>query len=160
MSEGKPLSKTIEKQIDALSSTLDLDRRHRTVVKLSGTDDPRRKSLELLSGDWADENPWFVVDESGTVHALTSVASLMHFIQTMQGASNENFSLKLEKAIWQHFPIDFHDVWVVAMSELQKQLEKNRDSRILEVDIDHLIDRIHREHPNLFYHIKEGMIER
>ncbi len=159
MPESNPLPKAIEKQIDALSQTLDLHHRRRTVVRLHATDDPRRKSLELISGEWEGDQPWFVVDESGTVHALTSVAALMHFIQTMQSSTNENFSLKLEKAIWQHFPIDFHDVWVVAMNELQKRLATSPDSRVLEVDIDRLIDRIHREHPNLFYRIKEGMID-
>lgn len=158
MENAKALPKAIEKQIKDLSKTLDLGSRGHTVVRLASTDNPKRKTLELLSGDWEGNHPWFVVDESGIVHALTSVEALMHFIQTMQSSSNENFSLKLEKAIWKHFPIDFHDVWVVAMSELEKRLATNRESRILEVDIDRLIERIHTEHPNLFYHLKEGMI--
>ena len=159
MENSKALTKATQKKIDEITKSLDLKQNGRTVVQLAGTDDPNKKTLELLSGEWDMAKPWFVVDEEGEVHALTSVESFMHFIHTMQNASNENFSLKLEKAIWKHFPVDFHDVWIVAMSELESRLAKNRESRILEVDIESLIERIHREHPNLFYHLKEEMLE-
>ncbi|MGE4294161.1 MAG: DUF2603 domain-containing protein [Campylobacterales bacterium] len=159
MENSKALTKATQKKIDEISKSLDLAQSGRTVLQLAATDDPNKKTLELLSGEWDTGKPWFVVDEKGEVHALTSVESFMHFIHTMQHASNENFSLKLEKAIWKHFPVDFHDVWVVAMGELESRLAKNRDSRILEVDIESLIDRIHREHPNLFYHLKEEALE-
>lgn len=159
MEDPKVLPKAVQRQISELSKTLDLGSNSHTVVRLASTENPKRKTLELLSGQWEGTQPWFVVDEEGGVHALTSVKALMHFIQTMQSSSNENFSLKLEKAIWKHFPIDFHDVWVVAMGELEKRLATNRESRILEVDIERLIERIHHEHPNLFYHLKDGLEE-
>ena len=115
MENSKALTKATQKKIDEITKSLDLKQNGRTVVQLAGTDDPNKKTLELLSGEWDMAKPWFVVD--------------------------------------------FHDVWIVAMSELESRLAKNRESRILEVDIESLIERIHREHPNLFYHLKEEMLE-
>ncbi|MDR1912819.1 MAG: DUF2603 domain-containing protein [Helicobacteraceae bacterium] len=154
------LGKAVQKQIDEIVSSLDLAQSGRTVLRLSGTDDPNKKTLELLSGEWDTKKPWFIVDESGKIHALTSVESFMQFIHSLHSVTSENFGLKLEKAIWRNLPVDFGDVWAVAIGELESRLAKNRDSRILEVDIESLVDRIRREHPNLFYHVKENELER
>lgn len=149
------LAQGVEQKIDEVSKSLDLPKNERTVLKLSPTDDPHRKNLALLSGSWQNKMPWIVVDENNEVHALTSSESFMSLVRSLQIATNENFGLKLEKAIWKYFPIDFHDVWVVATNELKKLLEKNENARILEIDIENLIDHIYKRHPNLFYHIKE-----
>ncbi|MDR2034056.1 MAG: DUF2603 domain-containing protein [Helicobacteraceae bacterium] len=154
------LGKAVQKQIDEIVRSLDLAQSGRTVLRLSGTNDPNKKTLELLSGEWDTKKPWFIVDESGTIHALTSVESFMQFIHSLHSVTSENFGLKLEKAIWRNLPVDFGDVWAVAIGELESRLAKNRDSRILEVDIESLVDRIRREHPNLFYHVKENELER
>ncbi|MDR3163121.1 MAG: DUF2603 domain-containing protein [Helicobacteraceae bacterium] len=158
MAEAK-LCKTTLQKIEEAARSLDASAQDsRTVLRLASTDNPKKKTLELLSGDWDPSKPWFVVDESGKVYALTSVESFMQFIHSLHSVSSENFSLKLEKAIWRNFPIDFGDVWAVAISELESKLAHNRNTRILEVDIESLIDRIRREHPNLFYHLKEEML--
>lgn len=154
-SKSLTITKSVEKKIDEISKSLEVDSSDRTVLKLSATDDPRKKTLLLVSGSWEGEKPWFVVDEKNEVHALANAQSLMNFVRSMQFATNENFGLKLEKAIWKYFPIDFQDVWVVATTELKNLLEENNNARILEVDIESLIDKIRIAHPNLFYHIKD-----
>ncbi|MDR1451999.1 MAG: DUF2603 domain-containing protein [Helicobacteraceae bacterium] len=154
------IGKAVQKQIDEIAKSLDLAHSGRTVLRLGGTDDPNKKTLELLSGEWNADTPWFIVDESGKIHALTNIESFMQFIRSLHGVSSENFSLKLEKAIWRNLPVDFGDVWAVAIGELEGRLSKNRDSRILEVDIESLVERIRKEHPNLFYHIKGNLAER
>jgi hypothetical protein len=153
------LGKATLQKIEEVAKSLDLANSSRTVLRLSSTDDPNKKTLELLSGEWDTKRPWFVIDENGKVHALTSVKSFMEFIKSLHGISSENFSLKLEKAIWRNFPIDFGDVWAVAIVELESRLAQNRETRILEVDIEKLVERIRKEHPNLFYHLREETIE-
>lgn len=149
------LTQNIEKQVEEISKNLGVPHADRTVLKISATEDPNKKTLTLLSGSWESDKPWFVVDEANRVHALTSSESFMHLVRSMQFATNENFGLKLEKAIWSYFPIDFQDVWAVATSELKKLLDKNGSGKIVEVDIEKLIGVIHKKHPNLFYHIRE-----
>jgi hypothetical protein len=151
--------KAEQRQIDEIAKSLDLAQSGRTVLRLNDTDDPNKKTLELLSGEWDPKKPWFIIDAGGAIHALTSVESCMQFIRSLHGVSSENFGLKLEKAIWQNMPVDFSDVWAVAIGELESKLANNRDSRILEVNVESLIERIRREHPNLFYHIKEDVLE-
>ncbi|GHS86685.1 UPF0763 protein [Campylobacterota bacterium] len=154
-----PIGKALQQKIDEVAKSLNLAQNSRTVLRVSPTDDPNKKTLELLSGEWDPQKPWFVVDEGGKIHALTSIDSFMQFIHSLHAVSGENFGLKLEKAIWRNFPIDFNDVWTVAISELDAKLVKNRDTRMLEVDIESLIERIRKEHPNLFYRIREEVLE-
>jgi len=47
--------------------------------------------------------------------------------------------------------VDFDDVWTVAVEEIRAQVEKNSDKTTLEINIDALVERIRKEHPNLFY---------
>ena len=155
MKEATRLEKTTLQKIEEVASSLDLANSARTVVKIADTIDPKKKTLELISGDWDTKKPWFVIDDGGKVFALTSAESFMQFIHSLHAVSSENFSLKLEKAIWRNFPIDFGDVWAVANGELEGKLAINRDTRILEVDIETLVEHIRKEHPNLFYHISD-----
>ena len=56
--------------------------------------------------------------------------------------------MKLEKSILQQLPLDFQDVWAVAMEEIGKS-KKN------EIDFDKLVKKIKKEHPNLFLDLKD-----
>ncbi|GHV59679.1 UPF0763 protein [Campylobacterota bacterium] len=159
MEKAVGLGKATLQQIEEIANSLDISQNNRTVLKLSATDNPSKKTLELLSGEWDPKKPWFVVDEDGGIHALTSVESFLKFINSVHTVSSENFSLKLEKAIWRNFPVDFQDVWAVAIGELETRLAKDRNTRILEVDIESMVERIRQEHPNLFYHIKEEALQ-
>ncbi|GHV09672.1 UPF0763 protein [Campylobacterota bacterium] len=155
MKEAAGLEKATLQKIEEVASSLDLSSSARTIIKIGDTTDPKKKTLELISGEWDTKKPWFVIDDGGKVYALTSVESFMRFIHSLHAVSSENFSLKLEKAIWRNFPIDFGDVWAVAIGELEGKLAVNHDTRILEVDIETLVERIRKEHPNLFYHLTD-----
>jgi len=126
-----------------------------TVVRLLDTEDPNRKMLELVQGSWESKAPWFVVDESGRLFVLSSIESILQLVKSLNEAKYENFTLKLEKAILENLPVDFNDVWVVAMNEIQKRLAESKSKNYLDLDIKQLVKEIKRNHPNLFMNLKQ-----
>jgi len=74
-------------------------------------------------------------------------------MNSLQHMGEEVFKSRLEKAIAKELPIDFHDVWAVAIDELQKRL-KDGTTKPSNINLESLIKNIKREHPNLFYSLK------
>ncbi len=139
-------------QIELLSQTLGLPKNsERTILKMSSDpENPNEKTLKLISGSWDSKGPWFIVDENDKIHTVLPVETTIKLIESLKKAQEENFHLKLEKSIWQNVPIDFEDVWVVAMDEIRKMVQESKDKNILNINIDKLIKKIKKEHPNLF----------
>ncbi len=142
----------IMSQIELLSQTLGLPKNsERTILKMSSNpENPNEKTLKLISGSWDSKGPWFIVDENDKIHTVLPVETTIKLIESLKKAQEENFHLKLEKSIWQNVPIDFEDVWVVAMDEIRKIVQESKDKNILNINIDKLIKKIKKEHPNLF----------
>lgn len=126
-----------------------------TIVKMSLGTDERHRSLELMQGSWNEEQPWVIVDEEERIYALTSVESIAKLIGMLTLTQSENFQHKLEKAIWQRLPIDFEDVWEVAMERIRTLARTQPDSAIVNIDLDWLISEIKQKYPNLFYHLDQ-----
>ncbi|WP_281951417.1 DUF2603 domain-containing protein [Nitrosophilus kaiyonis] len=126
-----------------------------TVVKISNTQDPDKKTLELIQGAWDSKAPWFVIGDDNKVYVLSSIESIMELINSLKKTKYENFNLKLEKAILENLPVDFNDVWVVAMQEIQNRLAKSKNKHLLDIDIKKLIKDIKKNHPNLFLKLKD-----
>ncbi|BCD61536.1 MULTISPECIES: DUF2603 domain-containing protein [Nitratiruptor] len=126
-----------------------------TVVKLEDTEDPNKKTLELIQGSWENNAPWFVIGKENKVFVLSSLEAMLHLIKSLNEAKYENFNLKLEKAILENLPIDFNDVWVVAMNEIQKRLAESKNKNLLDIDIKKLVQDIKKNHPNLFMRLKD-----
>ena len=142
-------------KIDLISKSLGLPKqKQRTVLKIFKTYNSNEKLLHLKRGDWKSNEPWFVIDEDNNIKNILSLEVLINIVNTLKKTQQENFNLKLEKTIWQHIPIDFQDVWVVAMQEI-KLIAKDKDALEIEIDIDKLVKNIKKEHPNLFLNIKE-----
>ena len=72
--------------------------------------------LRLKNSKLNRVEPWFIIDEDGGTHALTSLHSLNNLLDTLKKNQKEIFELKLEKAIYQQMPVDFNDAWAVAMT--------------------------------------------
>ena len=141
-------------KINILSKKIGMDEnREKTILNLEDTDNPERKLLTLKSGTWDNEEPWFVIDKDGKIHTMLSLDTLLHIVKSLRIAQEENFNLKLEKSIWQNVPIDFQDVWVVAMDEIKKQLKNSKDKRSLNIDIDKVVKDIKKKYPNLFLNL-------
>ena len=150
--DGDNLLENINKMADELGI---VDAKNLTVVKITDAEDPNKKILELLQGKWDSKAPWFVIGEDNKVYVLSSLESIMELINSLRKTKYENFNLKLEKAILENLPVDFNDVWVVAMQEIQNRLSKSKDKHLLDIDIKKLIKDIKKNHPNLFLKLKD-----
>lgn len=133
----------------------DIDLTNRTVLELRNTEEPDVKTLSLKSGSWDASEPWFVVDEKNKIHTMISMDSVNQIIKNFKESQQESFNLKLEKTIWQNVPIDFHDVWAVAMDEIKFISKGKIDQKAIRVDLEKLIEKIKQEHPNLFLDLKD-----
>lgn len=126
-----------------------------TIVKMGPGTDDRHKELELLQGSWQEERPWIIVDEEEHVYTLTSADALTQIIRLLSLTQSENFQYKLERAILQRLPIDFHDVWEVAMDRIRKLVRSQSESTVVNLDLDWLVSEIKQKYPNLFYHLDQ-----
>lgn len=141
--------------INVISNDIGLDG-DKTVIEIENTDNPEVKRLSLKSGSWGANEPWFVVDEKQKLHTMMSIKSVNKIVENFRATQEENFNLKLEKTIWQNIPIDFQDVWAVAMDEVKSMAtQEGEDTKVINVDLDKLIIKIKAEHPNLFLNFKD-----
>lgn len=140
--------------IDTISKKIGIDEESKTVLEVETTDNPDIKSLSLKSGSWEGKEPWFVIDEKKKIHAMLSVDTLSRMVENLKTLGQENFELRLEKTIWKNLPVDFGDVWVVAMDEIKNIAQNSKNAHSVKLDIDKLISNIKQKHPSLFVDIK------
>ncbi len=143
--------------IEKLSRSLGiLKPKDRTFLEIEPTGEANAKLLRLKSGRWnSKKEPWLVVDEKQKAYAMMPIDTLSKIVENFKRLEEEAFALKLEKSILQHIPLDFNDVWAVAVKEIEKQKKTPKD-------FDKVILKIKKEYPNLFldlhdFHFPEGM---
>ncbi len=142
------------KEIDAVAKRLGMPKpSERPVMQILPGEEENRKVLELKRGSWSDEQPWFIIDEDGKLLVLSTAEAMTAIMNSLQHMGEEVFKARLERAIAKELPIDFHDVWVVAMHELQQKLKEGAAAQ--SVDLDTLVKSIKRKHPNLFYSLRD-----
>lgn len=146
---------SVYEMINVISKDIGLNE-DKTVIKIENTEDQKIKQLNLKSGSWSTTKPWFVVDENQKLHTMMSINSVNKIVKNFRETQEENFNLKLEKVIWQNIPIDYQDVWAVAMDEIKFLIaNKDQDTQVINVDLEKLITKIKAEHPNLFLNLKD-----
>ena len=160
--EIKPIKGSeLLKQIGTMAKDMGIENpQDVTVVHLVDTDDPNKKILELIQGSWENRAPWFVIGKDDKIFVLSSLESILQLLKSLNEAKYENFNLKLEKAILENLPVDFNDVWVVAMDEIQKRLSESKNKNLLDIDIRKLVKDIKKHHPNLFLSFEKMKFER
>jgi hypothetical protein len=147
------------KRVDGIAARLGMPKPHqRPVLEIKAGEKENQKVIELKRGDWNDEKPWFVIDEEGRLMVLTDAESMLGIMNSLQHMGEEVFKARLEKAIAKELPIDFHDVWTVAMHALQERIKSGKTTNV-NVDLDKLVQEIKRKHPNLFYSLKDLEID-
>ncbi|MDR1008141.1 MAG: DUF2603 domain-containing protein [Campylobacteraceae bacterium] len=146
---------TVYDEINRLSKKIGIeDENSKTILEVELTDNPDIKSLNLKSGSWEAKEPWFVIDEKKNIHALVSLDTLTKMVNNLKNLGQENFELRLEKTIWKHLPVDFGDVWVVAMDEIKNMAKASQNAQAVKLDIEKLIANIKKKHPSLFVDLK------
>ncbi|MBX1885417.1 DUF2603 domain-containing protein [Campylobacter peloridis] len=145
--------KKSQKIIDELSKYLGINKKEQNIFHLSHINENEIKLSLANSNTKETLEPWFIVDENDEVKIMLYVKTLADFFQHAQKIQQNNFELRLEKAIYQKFPIDFNDVWVVAMDEIKNQLSNG--VKEFNIDLDKLVNNIHKQYPNLFLDIKQ-----
>lgn len=140
-------------KIKQISGELGINSSDETIVEILPTNDDNQKSLWLKNGSWNGAGPWFAIDENKNLRTVISLKSFDEFINAYQNLQKENFQLRLEKSIWKQAPVDFEDVWVVAMDEVSKNLKQNDQKTSLDLDL--LVENIKKKYPNLFVDISQ-----
>jgi hypothetical protein len=145
------------KKINALSKSLGFTHDEQTLLEIKKTDDENIKELHLKNGSWESDEPWFAIDSNDEkkAYAFIPADTFSQMVEAMKTAQQENFNLKLEKTIWQNVPIDFEDVWVVAMEDIRAHARRENPKKPVSIDLDKLLKKIKKEHPNLFINLKE-----
>ena len=130
------------KIIENISHTLGISDRERITFDIEEVSSNELR-IRIVNGTKNFKSPWFAIkNEEPYIFMPAEILDMVfRMLRTAQKAS---FDLRLERSIWQHMPIDFGDVWRVAMDELA------RGNFAKEPDLEKLIAKIKQEHPNLF----------
>lgn len=145
------------KCIDKFSQNLGMKKEDRAIFEMKQSENENEKCLILKNGSFDSPEPWFIMDENDQIHTLISLNSLKNILENLKQTQKENFELRLEKAIYQQIPIDFSDVWIVAMDEIKRKAQEGVME--ISIDLEKLLADIKKEHPNLFVDM-QAMVER
>lgn len=131
----------MNRHLESISQTLGISKRRRTTFELEPLENNEMKLS--YKGKPNFNTPWFGMYGDKPC-ALVPAELFEAVINALKNAQKENFELKLERSILQNLPIDFGDVWTVAIEEIKKANYKK------ESNLDRVIAKIKKEHPNLF----------
>ena len=130
------------KIIENISHTLGISDRERITFDIEEVSSNELR-IRIVNGTKNFKSPWFAIkNEEPYIFMPAEILDMV--FRMLRTAQKESFDLRLERSIWQHMPIDFGDVWRVAMDELA------RGNFAKEPDLEKLIAKIKQEHPNLF----------
>ncbi len=130
------------------NSLIDIDsdkKKHR--AKLISTSS-KSKEIVFLQKIQKESEPLFLEDEGGKTFVMIEEGEYQQMHSLLKANQDEMFKLRLEKEILQSMPIDFEDVWTVAMNEIKKSYAGNF------INTREIVRSIKRSHPNLFFDLQ------
>ena len=107
----------MNRHLESISQTLGISKRRRTTFELEPLENNEMKLS--YKGKPNFNTPWFGMYKDKPC-ALVPAELFEAVINALKNAQKENFELKLERSILQNLPIDFGDVWTVAIEEIKK----------------------------------------
>lgn len=148
----KKKNDAITRRIDILSESLGYEKEDKHIFTMQRDPETKRILLDAQNGEWQTDEPIFIHDKENEdkLYVALDAHKAAAILQALQESTRENFHLKLEKAIWKHTPVDFQDVWVVAMEKIKEKAAEESQGASTVVNLDDLIADIKREHPQLF----------
>lgn len=129
------------KTINKFAKFLCIPKGHKNIYKITEESNGDKKITKCT-----DENGFeveFLVDEKDKIKLIISLECFEALMSNTRDILKENSALKLEKSIMKHMPINFEDVWTVAIGDII-------DKDPLDVNYDEVIKNIKIKHPNLF----------
>ena len=145
-------------KVDNLSKALGMEESDKTIFEIRDTDDPNVKELVKLRGEWNADRPMFAYHDHDPkeLYVFLGADTFGALVKALKEANEENFNLKLEKAIMRHLPEDYEDVRLVAMDRIKDLIAKKaKDGKPLQLNLDEIVSEIKRKHPSLFINLKE-----
>ncbi|CAM2773742.1 DUF2603 domain-containing protein [Helicobacter burdigaliensis] len=88
------------------------------------------------------EDKIYCLNHEGEEYYLLPKKLLNSFAEATKELERQKILFSLEQEIYKNMPIDFDDVWCIALKELQSNFKKNPKE---------LIKRIKKHHPYLFF---------
>ncbi|MGP1581009.1 MAG: DUF2603 domain-containing protein [Wolinella sp.] len=105
--------------------------------------------LEFIKGKLGSKELCYVKDaQAGDEYMMVPAPLIFSLLLALNDGGKERVKLLLERDIIQQMPIDFDDVWEVAIREIEAR-------EYAEVDTKRLVREIKRRHPNLFLQLSD-----
>lgn len=130
------------KVIESISHTLGISDNERINFDIEQISE-NELNIRIVNGTANFKSPWFAIKNEEPYIFMPAEILDMLFVM-LKKAQKESFEVRLERAIAQHMPIDFGDVWRVVANELAS------GKYAKEPDIDKIVSKVRQEHPNLF----------
>lgn len=119
------------------------------------TIDSSTLQLQLNSGNFSKNEPWFLRDEKNQEYVVLPQKVLQNIIALIRRAHEERLRVELERDIISLTPVDFDDVMSVAISKVESM--RHKDGTLPNIDSMQIIQEIKEEHPNLFINFESYM---
>lgn len=106
--------------------------------------------LEMVRGGLDSEEICHIQGAGGEEYVMLPKSLMVGLLSLLQKGDEEKLRLSLEREILQQMPIDFEDVWAVALEEIERT-----PLSLSSVDTKRLVHGIKRRHPNLFFQLSD-----
>ena len=111
-----------------------------------------KKQIKTLTTSRDLEDPFILKNDKGQESVVFSSEVFAQMVSKLEELKQQQLELELEKEIASQMPVDFDDVWKVAITQLEEDQKKNLDD---ELDVSFVVKKIRKSHPNLFIDMSE-----